>query len=93
MDIVIPVGPRLLMDKTNCMHHLMKYSSQSLAALADRDILITTLSTHKRITPNERKKKSTRNLMILKRRGKSTSATIATEIDTHRPSGQFFVVC
>ena len=58
VDIVIPVGPRLLMDKTNCMHHLMKYSSQSLAALTDRDILITTLSTHKRITPNERKKKA-----------------------------------
>lgn len=28
--------------------------------------------------------------MILKRRGKSTSATIATENDTHRPSGQLF---
>lgn len=36
----------------------MENSSQSLAAVTDRDILITTLSTHKRITPNERKKKA-----------------------------------
>ena len=56
LDIFISVGSGLLVNKANGVHHFMKNCTHSLAAVTDGDILFSTLSTHKRVTPTQTKK-------------------------------------
>lgn len=56
LDIVISVGSGLLVNKANGVHHFMNNCTHSLAAVTNGDILFSTLSTHKRVTPTQTKK-------------------------------------
>ena len=56
LDVIISVGSGLLVNKANGMHHFVKNCTQSLAAVTNGDILFSTLSTHKRVTPTQTKK-------------------------------------
>ena len=56
LDVFISVGSGLLVNKANGVHHFMKNCTQSLAAVTNGDILFSTLSTHKRVTPTQTKK-------------------------------------
>ena len=51
LDVFISVGSGLLVNKANGVHHFVKNCTQSLAAVTNGDILFSTLSTHKRVTP------------------------------------------
>ena len=56
LDVFISVGSGLLVNKPNGVHHFVKNCTQSLAAVTNGDILFSTLSTHKRVTPKQTKK-------------------------------------
>ena len=56
LDVFISVGSGLLVNKANRVHHFVKNCTQSLAAVTNGDILFSTLSTHKRVTPTQTKK-------------------------------------
>ena len=56
LDVFISVGSGLLVNKANGVHHFVKNCTQSLAAVTNGDILFSTLSTHKRVTPTQTKK-------------------------------------
>ena len=56
LDIFISVGSGLLVNKANGVHHFMNNCTHSLAAVTNGDILFSTLSTHKRVTPTQTKK-------------------------------------
>lgn len=56
LDVFISVGSGLLVNKANGVHHFVKNCTQSLAAVTNGDILFSTLSTHKGVTPTQTKK-------------------------------------
>ena len=56
LDVFISVGSGLLVNKANGVHHFVKNCTQSLAAVTNGDILFSTLSTNKGVTPTQTKK-------------------------------------